>query len=82
MLLPAIIVHLLDVKANNSKSREKSTEGLHQCMQVVHRLREMYASANFAVFCLQVATRKINLRLPPGPTAERHGGMAGKQIYA
>jgi len=59
-LLPAIIIHLLDIKSTDSDTRQASIRKFQFCMQALQRLREMYASADFAFSFLDAAVRKTN----------------------
>jgi hypothetical protein len=65
VLLPAVIIHLLDIKSADPVVRNTSLRRFYQCMQVLQRLREMYASADFAFSFLEAAIRKANIELPP-----------------
>ena len=65
VLLPAVIIHLLDIKSSDSTVRNASLRRFYQCMQVLQRLREMYASADFAFSFLEAAIRKANIEMPP-----------------
>lgn len=69
VLLPAVIIHLLDIKSNDAAVRTASLRRFHQCMQVLQRLREMYASADFAYSFLEAAIRKANIEMPPLETS-------------
>ena len=62
-LLPAIIIHLLDIKSTDSNIRQASVRKFHFCMQSLQRLREMYASADFAFSFLDAAVRKQNAQV-------------------
>lgn len=59
-LLPAIIIHLLDIKSTDSETRQSSIRKFQFCMQALQRLREMYASADFAFSFLDAAVRKTH----------------------
>ncbi|KAK6371638.1 hypothetical protein LTS17_008890 [Exophiala oligosperma] len=59
-LLPAIIIHLLDLKSPDMETREASIRKFQFCMQALQRLREIYASADFAFSFLDAAVRKTN----------------------
>jgi hypothetical protein len=65
VLLPAVIIHLLDIKSADPIVRNISLRRFYQCMQVLQRLREMYASADFAFSFLEAAIRKANIEMPP-----------------
>ncbi|OAG41158.1 hypothetical protein AYO21_04538 [Fonsecaea monophora] len=62
-LLPAIIIHLLDIKSSDSNTRQASIRRFQFCMQALQRLREMYASADFAFSFLDAAVRKTNAQV-------------------
>ena len=64
VLLPAIIIHLLDVKSSDPNVRNTSMRRFYQCMQVLQRLREIYASADSAVAFIEGAIRKANIQMP------------------
>jgi hypothetical protein len=63
VLLPAVIIHLLDVKSNDNHLRMTSLRRFYQCMQILQRLREIYASADFATSFLEAAIRKAGIQL-------------------
>lgn len=65
VLLPAVIIHLLDIKSNDVNVRNASLRRFYQCMQILQRLREMYASADFATSFLEAAIRKANIQVTP-----------------
>jgi hypothetical protein len=66
VLLPAIIIHLLDIKANNDDARQAAMDGFCQCMQVLEKLRDTYASADFATQFLEAAIRKAEIEVVIG----------------
>lgn len=61
VLLPAIIIHLLDIKSCNDEARQQAMEGFCQCMLVLEKLRDNYASADFATQFLEAAIRKADI---------------------
>jgi hypothetical protein len=69
VLLPAIIIHLLDVKSPNEEARKSAMQGFVQCMQLLERLRENYSSADFATQFLEAAVKmaNIDMTLMPRP---------------
>lgn len=71
VLLPAVIIHLLDIKSNDLSIRMVSLQRFYQCMRILQRLREIYASADFATSFLEAAIRKAGIQL-------NIGGMEGK----
>ncbi len=66
VLLPAIIIHLLDIKSCNDEARTAALNGFCQCMQVLEKLRDNYASADFATQFLEAAIRKADIDLVMG----------------
>lgn len=67
-LLPAIIIHLLDIKSADNNTRQTSIRKFQFCMQALQRLREMYASADFAFSFLDAAVRKTNVQVSGSAT--------------
>lgn len=63
VLLPAVIIHLLDIKSNDLSIRNSSLHRFYQCMQILSRLREIYASADFATSFLEAAIRKAGIQI-------------------
>lgn len=63
VLLPAVIIHLLDIKASNEEMRRASLQGFCQCMQVMQKLRESYASADYATQFLEAAIRRVDIQV-------------------
>lgn len=64
VLLPAIIIHLLDIKAPDEETRKSSLQGFCQCMQIMARLRDVYAAADYSTAFLEAAIRKAEIMLP------------------
>ena len=71
VLLPAIIIHLLDIKASNDEARQAAMDGFCQCMLVLEKLRDNYASADFATQFLEAAIRKADIDVVMGSSKER-----------
>lgn len=65
VLLPAIIIHLLDIREADESRRAVAMDGFHQCMAVLHKLRDTYSSADFATGFLSIATKKVHLDVVP-----------------
>ncbi|KAK4507440.1 hypothetical protein PRZ48_001175 [Zasmidium cellare] len=64
VLLPAIIIHLLDIKAPDESTRRSSLQGFCQCMQIMGKLRDIYAAADYSTAFLEAAIRKAEITLP------------------
>ncbi|KAJ5199619.1 hypothetical protein N7472_004823 [Penicillium cf. griseofulvum] len=62
VLLPAVIIHLLDIKSTDPSIRMTSLHRFYQCMRILQRLREIYASADFATSFLEAAIRKADVQ--------------------
>jgi hypothetical protein len=58
VILPAMIIHLLEMKSPIPQSRERATSGFRQCMKVLEKLREIYSAADFATGFLDAALRR------------------------
>ena len=71
VLLPAIIIHLLDIKASNDEARQAAMDGFCHCMQVLEKLRDTYASADFATQFLEAAIRKADIDVDMGSAGAR-----------
>ncbi|PYH46680.1 putative C6 transcription factor (Ctf1B) [Aspergillus saccharolyticus JOP 1030-1] len=67
VLLPAVIIHLLDIKSSDPTIRMTSLQRFYQCMRILQRLREIYASADFATSFLEAAIRKAGIQLTVTP---------------
>lgn len=63
VILPAVIIHLLDMKSANSVSREMSLEGFGICMEVLQGLRQLYNAADYATHFLEAAIRKAGMQV-------------------
>jgi len=61
VLLPAIIIHLLDIKSCNDEARQAAMDGFCHCMLVLEKLRDNYASADFATQFLEAAIKKADI---------------------
>ncbi|PGG95620.1 hypothetical protein AJ79_09945 [Helicocarpus griseus UAMH5409] len=71
VLLPAVIIHLLDIKSSDPNIRTASLHRFYQCMQILQRLREIYASADFATSFLEAAIRKAGIQVSTQVPQER-----------
>jgi hypothetical protein len=58
VILPAMIIHLLEMKNAVPHARDKAFQGFNQCMKVMDKLRDSYAAADYAVAFLDAALRK------------------------
>ncbi|KAE8146373.1 fungal-specific transcription factor domain-containing protein [Aspergillus avenaceus] len=67
VLLPAVIIHLLDIKSSDPNVRMVSLQRFYRCMRILQRLREIYASADFATSFLEAAIRKAGIQLTVAP---------------
>jgi hypothetical protein len=63
VLLPAIIIHLLDIKAPEEETRRNSLRGFCQCMAVMGKLRDIYAAADYSTAFLEAAIRKAGIQV-------------------
>ncbi|KAG9255364.1 fungal-specific transcription factor domain-containing protein [Emericellopsis atlantica] len=58
VVLPAMIIHLLEMKNVDQEAAQRATRGFKQCMKVMEKLREIYAAADYATGFLDAAVRK------------------------
>ncbi|KAM3081375.1 hypothetical protein ACMFMG_004845 [Clarireedia jacksonii] len=70
-LIPAIIIHLLDIKSLDENEQKGAMDGFLQCMTVLENLRDNYASADFATQFLEAAIRKADMESVLGSSRER-----------
>ncbi len=63
VVLPAMIIHLLEMKSPLPQTRENALHGFKQCMTVMERLRDTYSAADYAVGFLDAALRKASIDL-------------------
>ncbi|KAH8173952.1 fungal specific transcription factor domain-containing protein [Sarocladium implicatum] len=66
VILPAMIIHLLEMKNPSQEARERATRGFRQCMRVMEKLREVYAAADYATGFLDAALKKASINVNPG----------------
>lgn len=71
VLLPAIIIHLLDIKSCNDDARQAAMDGFCQCMLILEKLRDNYASADFATQFLEAAIRKADIDVVMGASRDK-----------
>lgn len=66
VILPAMIIHLLEMKSSSQEARERATVGFRQCMRVMEKLREIYSAADYATGFLDAALRKADISVSSG----------------
>lgn len=81
VLLPAIIIHLLDIKAPEEETRRISLRGFCQCMAVMGKLRDLYAAADYSTAFLEAAIRKAGIHIAP-TTAQTPGANGASAMPA
>lgn len=62
-LLPAIIMHLVDINSVSENIKWGALEGFHQCMQALEQLRDNYAAADYATRFLEAGMYKKRTEL-------------------
>ncbi len=72
-ILPALIIHMLDLKSPDPSVRQGASPKFQFCMQSLQRLREMYASADFAFSFLDAAVRRTETNIPSESMAAQQG---------
>jgi hypothetical protein len=84
VLLPAIIIHLLDIKDFDEEIRRKSLRGFCQCMNVLYKLRDMYAAADYSIAFLDAAVRKAGIQVstlaPASSDVKMHSVMTVEDL--
>lgn len=63
VLLPAVIIHLLDLKSPDEAIRYKALQRFCQCMQVVEKLRENYAIIDSETQFLDAVIQKSGINI-------------------
>ena len=76
-ILPALIIHMLDLKSSDASVRQAASRKFQFCMQSLQRLREMYASADFAFSFLDAAVRRTDTNVPSAPIAAQQNTETG-----
>ncbi|KAG5930810.1 Cutinase transcription factor 1 beta [Claviceps sorghi] len=61
VILPAMIMHLLEMKNPSPQARKQATRGFRHCMRVMEKLREIYSAADYATGFLDAALRKAGI---------------------
>ncbi|EJT80571.1 cutinase transcription factor 1 beta [Gaeumannomyces tritici R3-111a-1] len=68
VILPAMIIHLLEMKNPMMEVRATATKGFRQLLRVMEKLRDIYSAADFATVFLDAALRKAAIDLnQPNP---------------
>lgn len=71
VILPAMIIHLLEMKNPLIQARDKAVRGFRQCMKVMEKLRDIYSAADYAVAFLDAALRKAAIDIQASHNAAR-----------
>ncbi|KAI0865727.1 fungal-specific transcription factor domain-containing protein [Xylaria cubensis] len=58
VVLPAMIIHMIEMKNPSQKVQAEAHKGFQQCMRVMERLRDTYSAADYAVAFVNAAMRK------------------------
>lgn len=75
VVLPAMIIHLLEMKNSDESCRRQAARGFHQCMLVMQRFQHLYAAADFAVGFLLAALKKASIpAFPKLSVAQKSNG--------
>ncbi|RYP08009.1 hypothetical protein DL764_002155 [Monosporascus ibericus] len=80
VVLPAMIIHLLEMKSPLPQTRESALHGFRQCMTVMEKLRDSYSAADYAVGFLDAALRKasIDLQIAQQPQPQGLNSVGGQ----
>ncbi|OTB07825.1 hypothetical protein M426DRAFT_229743 [Hypoxylon sp. CI-4A] len=74
VILPAMIIHLLEMKNPLPQPREIAMRGFKTCMKVMEKLRDIYAAADYAVAFLDAALRKAAIDLQAAQSQAYNNG--------
>ncbi|KAI8623793.1 transcription factor CTF1 [Xylariaceae sp. FL1651] len=58
VVLPAMIIHMIEMKNPVPQLQAAAQRGFRQCMRAMERLRDIYAAADYAVVFVNAAMRK------------------------
>lgn len=81
VILPAMIIHLLEMKSSSREARERATIGFRQCMRVMEKLREIYSAADYATGFLDAALRKADISVNAGNGATNTSGSGSSAAH-
>ncbi|KAF3359195.1 Pectin lyase [Verticillium dahliae VDG1] len=70
VILPAMIIHLLEMKNPIAQARDRASRGFKQCKRVMEKLREIYAAADYATGFLDAALSKAAIDIGAGAGAQ------------
>lgn len=74
VVLPAMIIHLVEYKHHDPQRRNDAQKGFERCMEVMVKLRDIYAAADFAAGFLEQALKKASINLNGAATAAAANG--------
>ncbi|GAP84033.2 putative cutinase transcription factor 1 beta [Rosellinia necatrix] len=78
VVLPAMIIHMIEMKNPSPAIQAAAHRGFQQCMRVMERLRDTYAAADYAVAFVNAAMRKgAQVSQTQQPQAFENGNNAG-----
>lgn len=63
-ILWATLSHLTDISSAKDDARFASIGRFYQCMQALEELRDMYASADYAIWFLEAVIKKSDVQIP------------------
>lgn len=75
--LSAALIHLLDIRSSEEEVRNMSIGRFYQCLQALHQLQDMYASADYAIRYLDNVLRITNIDVPMLNMGLTQGSSAG-----
>ncbi|KAK3615247.1 hypothetical protein LTR56_026712 [Elasticomyces elasticus] len=84
VLVPAMVVHLLEIRSGDENVRKSGWSRFDQCRKVLQRLQESYASADVALALLQLASARVSPGTRPktqqGGVHSSNGMINGKDV--
>lgn len=70
IIFPAMVICLLEMKAESLEVRQRASTRFESCMKVMERLQETYIAADLAINYFKAALKKQPLSLLPSPQHE------------
>ncbi|KAK3614705.1 hypothetical protein LTR56_027077 [Elasticomyces elasticus] len=84
VLVPAMVVHLLEIRSGDENVRKIGWSRFDQCRKVLQRLQESYASADVALALLQLASARVfpmtRIKIQQGGVHSGNGMIDGKDM--
>ena len=76
VLQPAIISHMMDIKSPHPDVRTQGLRDFCQSIEVLNRLRDIYAGAEYSVLIIDAAIRRANIDASAWPVLKNQAAMS------